>query len=228
LCNDNNGSINLTTTGGTSPFNFVWSNAAVTEDLTALNQGLYSCLVTDANGCVVSTGSLTVSNNPSTLNLNNVVVTNENCGNGIGAIDITISGGTTPYTYLWSNAATTADLILLSEGNYSCTVTDAAGCSLNFSTTVNDDPGNLQIFAQTLTNESCGNNNGAINITMAGGTPAYTYVWSNGATTQDISSLTEGTYSLFVNDAGGCSFNTDFSIINVRRQHDDFRFYYRK
>jgi subtilisin-like proprotein convertase family protein len=215
LCNDNNGSINLTTTGGTSPFNFVWSNAAVTEDLTALNQGLYSCLVTDANGCVVSTGSLTVSNNPSTLNLNNVVVTNENCGNGIGAIDITISGGTTPYTYLWNNAATTADLILLSEGNYSCTVTDAAGCSLNFSTTVNDDPGNLQIFAQTLTNESCGNNNGAINITMAGGTPAYTYVWSNGATTQDISSLTEGTYSLFVNDAGGCSFNTDFSIINV-------------
>jgi subtilisin-like proprotein convertase family protein/uncharacterized protein (DUF2141 family) len=214
LCNDNNGSINLTTTGGTSPFNFVWSNAAVTEDLTALNQGLYSCLVTDANGCVVSTGSLTVSNNPGTLNLNNVVVTNENCGNGIGAIDITISGGTTPYTYLWSNAATTADLILLSEGNYSCTVTDAAGCSLNFSTTVNDDPGNLQIFAQTLTNESCGNNNGAINITMAGGTPAYTYVWSNGATTQDISSLTEGTYSLFVNDAGGCSFNTDFSIIN--------------
>jgi subtilisin-like proprotein convertase family protein len=214
LCNNNNGAINLTTAGGTAPFSFAWSNAAVSEDLTALNQGLYSCVVTDANGCEVSTGNLTVSNNPGTLNLNNIVVTNENCGNGIGAIDITISGGTTPYAYLWSNAATTADLILLSEGNYSCTVTDAAGCSLAFSTTVNDDPGNLQIFAQTITNESCGNNNGAINITMAGGTPAYTYVWSNGATTQDINSLSEGTYSLFVNDAGGCSFSTDFSIIN--------------
>lgn len=167
------------------------------------------------NGCQVNTGNLVVSNNPGSLTLDNIDVTNENCGNGIGSIDITVSGGTAPVTYLWSTSATTQDILLLSAGNYSCTVIAAGGCTLDLTATVNDDPGNLQIFAQTVTNESCGSDNGAIDITMAGGTPGYTYVWSNGSTTQDISALNEGTYSLFVSDAGGCSFNTDFTILNA-------------
>lgn len=215
LCNNNSGAIDLTPVGGAAPLTFAWSNAAITEDISSLNEGNYSCTITDNNGCEVLTGNLVVSNNPGTLNLNNIFVTDENCGNGIGSIDITVGGGTAPYTYLWNTAAITEDILLLSAGNYSCTVTDAGGCSFDLSATVNDDPGNLQIFAQTLTNESCGLNNGAIDITMAGGTPAYTYVWSNGATTQDISSLNEGNYSLFVSDAGGCSFNTDFTLINA-------------
>lgn len=214
-CNDNAGAIDLTLTGGTAPFIFAWSNAATSEDILSLNEGTYSCTITDVNGCTFNTGNLVVANSAGTLSLDNISVINENCGNGIGSIDITISGGTAPYTYLWSTAATTQDILLLSAGNYSCTVSDASGCTLDLNATVNDDPGNLQIFSQTLTNESCGSNNGSIDITVAGGTPAYSYIWSNGATTQDISSLNEGNYSVLISDAGGCSFTSDFSILNA-------------
>lgn len=215
VCNNNSGAINLTIAGGAAPIVYAWSNGAITEDISGLNQGTYSCIATDNNGCQVSTGSLIVSNNPGTLTLDNVAITDENCGNGIGAIDISISGGTAPITYSWNTGATTQDLLLLSAGNYACTVTAAGGCTLNLTATVNDNAGNLQIFAQTISNESCNANNGAIDITMAGGTPAYSYVWSTGATTQDISGLNEGNYTLFVSDANGCSFNTDFDIINA-------------
>lgn len=215
MCNDNAGAIDLTTSGGSAPITFTWNNAATTEDISSLNEGIYNCTITDNNGCEVQTGNIIISNSSGTLSLDNIDIVNENCGNGIGSIDIAISGGTLPYTYLWSNAATTQDLLLLSAGNYSCTVTDAAGCSLDLSATVNDDPGNLQITAQTVTNETCGSNNGSINITVAGGTPAYSYVWSNGPTTQDVSSLNEGNYSVLISDAGGCSFTTDFTIVNA-------------
>jgi subtilisin-like proprotein convertase family protein len=212
FCNNNMGAVNLTALGGAAPISFLWSSAAITEDINGLNEGIYSCTATDNNGCVVNTGNLVVSNNPGTLTLNNTVVTNENCGNGIGSIDITLSGGTTPYSYNWSTGAITEDILLLSAGNYSCTVSDAGGCSFDLTATVQDDPGNLQVLLQVITHESCGNDNGAINITVAGGTPGYTYVWSNGPVTQDISALNAGTYSLFLSDAGGCSLTQDFVV----------------
>lgn len=214
LCNDNQGSVDLTLTGGVAPIGILWSNGATTEDLSGLNEGTYSCVITDLNGCILNTGPLTVANSSGTLSLDNINITDENCGNGIGSIDISIAGGAAPYTYSWNTGASSEDLLLLSAGNYFCTVTDAAGCSLDLTATVQDGAGNLQIFSQTITQASCGSNNGAIDITVAGGTPTYTYTWSNGATTQDISSLSSGTYNLLLSDAGGCSLTTDFTLIN--------------
>ncbi|MBL0051227.1 MAG: hypothetical protein IPP29_06725 [Bacteroidetes bacterium] len=103
-------------------------------------------------------------------------VTNVNCnGNNNGAININIAGGTTPYTYAWSNGATTQNITNLAPNTYTVTVTDANGCTATISQAITQ-PNSLALAIGTVTNVNCnGNNNGAINIKY------YTY---HGATTQ--------------------------------------------
>ncbi|MBK6836031.1 MAG: T9SS type A sorting domain-containing protein [Bacteroidetes bacterium] len=216
VCNNNAGAINISITGGTNPLTYTWSNSAITEDLTALNQGIYSCTISDAAGCSVVTGNLTVSNSASTLSLSNITVVDATCGNTSGSINLSVSGGQAPLTYLWSTGATTEDIPSgLSAGNYSCTITDANGCSIQALATVNNTNGTLAIVSNVITNESCGNTNGAVNITVQGGNGAYTYTWSEGSTTQDISNLNSGTYSVTVLDGNGCTTNQAYSVLDI-------------
>ncbi len=212
-CDDDLGAIDITVSGGTGPYTFLWNTADITEDLTALDEGTYSVDITDAGGCTISSGSITVSD-MSTMSLTEIEIDNEDCGNGIGSVDITISGGTAPLTYLWSNAATTEDVILLSAGIYTCTITDAGGCELDISATVLDDPGTLSIFGAVVTDEACGSGAGSIDITVAGGTGGYTYSWSNSATTQDVAGLSADTYTILLQDGIGCTTTDEFVLNN--------------
>ncbi|MBL4706048.1 MAG: hypothetical protein JKY54_16095, partial [Flavobacteriales bacterium] len=205
MCNDNAGAIDLVISGGAAPVTFLWNNAATSEDLSGLDQGTYSCDITDNNGCTINTGALIVSNDPGTLSLDNVVTFDEQCGNGLGSINVSVSGGVTPYTFLWSTSATTEDLNSLSAGIYTCTVTDATGCTLPISATIGNNAGALTVSTYTLTNEACGNGLGEIDITVVGGASPITYLWSNSATTQDISGLSAGTYSVQITDNNGCT-----------------------
>lgn len=214
LCNDDGGAIDITVSGGVAPVTFLWNTTATSEDLTGLNEGTYSVTISDASGCELSSGDIIVANNAGTLSLTDVTVTNENCGNGIGAIDISLSGGTAPLTYLWSTTATTEDVTLLSEGIYTCTVTDAGGCTVDLVATVENDPGTLSVFDAIVTDEACGDGTGSIDLTIAGGTAPYGFTWSNSATSEDISGLSEGTYSVLITDAGGCSTTADFALDN--------------
>jgi hypothetical protein len=126
---DSSGNINLTPSGGSAPYSFSWNNGVTTEDLTNVPAGIYSVIITDQNNCTTST-SVTITQPTSTLN-DSIVKTNVLIyGNSTGAIDLTMSGGTAPYTYLWSNGATTEDLTGLAAGTYTVTVTDANGCQL--------------------------------------------------------------------------------------------------
>ena len=134
------------------------------------------------------------------------VVTNTTCTASIGAINITVSGGTSPYTYLWSNGATTEDISGLAAGTYTVTVTDANGCTINLPVTVGTDNSTITV-TPVVTNTTCTASIGAINITVSGGTSPYTYLWSNGATTEDISGLAAGTYTVTITDANGCTTN---------------------
>ena len=137
-CNgDSTGAINLSVTGGTAGYSFVWDNGASTEDLTGLSAGLYSAEITDLNGCSLTVGPLTVSEPDSisfTLTTSDVTV----AGGTDGAIDLTVSGGTSPYTYLWNNSETTEDLSGLPAGTYICTITDANGCTSEVTVTILD------------------------------------------------------------------------------------------
>jgi subtilisin-like proprotein convertase family protein len=204
-CGNSAGAINLTVNGGASPFTYAWSNGAVTEDLSGLSAGSYSCTVTDNNGCSTNTGALTLSDASGTLVLNNIAVVNAECNTNNGQIDVNISGGTTPVSYAWSNGEITQDLINLAPGNYTCTITDNSGCSLVLAATVMKDAGTLNVVSSVVTNSTCGNSNGAINLTIGGGTQPYSYLWSDGSVSQDISGLAANTYTCIISDINGCS-----------------------
>ncbi|MDD3878363.1 MAG: T9SS type A sorting domain-containing protein, partial [Bacteroidales bacterium] len=135
LCNGgNNGAITSSVTGGVAPYTYLWSNAATTANISGLVAGVYSLTVTDHNGATATT-TATVSQPP----LMELICTHEdvsiNCGcNGTATVSVT--GGTSPYTYLWSNGLTTSSITGLAVGTYSVTVTDINGCSAICSQTV--------------------------------------------------------------------------------------------
>ncbi len=209
-----NGSVNLSVNGGTAPYNFQWSNGAITQNLSNLSAGNYSATVTDANGCI-SQSSVVIAQPTATLNASASTVQSVLCfGNATGSIDVTITGGTAPYTYVWSNGANTQDLTSIGAGNYAVTVTDANGCTYNLGSLVVEQPAAALAMSGTSSNVNCfGNNSGAIDITVTGGTAPYNYNWSNGAATQDITSVGAGNYNVVVTDANGCTVtNAGFTI----------------
>ncbi|MBC9814011.1 SprB repeat-containing protein, partial [Crocinitomicaceae bacterium CZZ-1] len=214
-CNGaSDGAIDLTVGGGTPGYSYTWSNGAVTEDINSLPAGTYSVNITDANGCT-NTQTITLTE-PPVLNASTTAVTyaggwNVSCnGASDGAIDLTVGGGTPGYSYAWNNGATTEDLSGLTAGTYYVTITDANGCT-NTQTITLTEPPVLTASTTAVTyaggwNVSCnGANDGAIDLTVGGGTPGYSYAWNNGATTEDITSLPAGTYSVNITDANGCT-----------------------
>jgi hypothetical protein len=169
------------------------SQFPVIYNATAINAGTYTVTVTDMQGCSASAPVIVTINTPPSIT---GVVTNTTCGNQEGAINITVTGGS-GYTYLWSTGETTEDLSLLSSGNYTVTVTNSTGCSMERTFSVND-IGGPTITITTTTNVACyGVSTGAINITVSGGTPPYTYNWSNGASIEDISGIEAVNYVLW-------------------------------
>ncbi len=196
------GGVDLTVTGGTAPYTYVWNNSATTEDMTGLKAGTYEVTVTDANGCT-ATGSATVTE--PTMLMTAVSTTNVSCNGGTdGSVDLTVTGGTAPYTYVWNNSATTEDMTGLMAGTYEVTVTDANGCTATGSATVTEPT--MLMTAVSTTNVSCnGGTDGSVDLTVTGGTAPYTYVWNNSATTEDMTGLKAGTYEVTVTDANGCT-----------------------
>jgi gliding motility-associated-like protein len=205
LCfGESTGGLDLSVTGGLAPYTFVWSNGSTDEDLTGVIAGNYSVTITDANGC--STNVSETISEPATPLAGTTVVNDATClgGGTDGAIDLTVTGGVPPYNILWSNGATTEDLVALTGGTYTATITDANGCMEIVSATVVD----LSVISGdfAITNVSCfGGSNGALDLTVNGGTAPFTYNWSNGETTQDISGLAPGTYIVIITDAFGCT-----------------------
>jgi hypothetical protein len=173
---------------------------------------VYNVVITDANGCSVSTGA-TISG-PSAALLATGVVSNVSCNGGNnGAINLTVSGGTAPYTYAWSNGAATEDITGVTQGSYSVVVTDANGCTFNTSFVITQPAAALTLQSAIVSNVSCfGGSNGSINITIVGGTPPYTFSWSNGAATEDLVNVGAGTYTGIVTDANGCSITANATI----------------
>jgi len=208
LCFGNStGSIDLTVTGGTSPYTYLWSNAATTQDISGLVAGSYNVTITDFNGCT-TTASVIITQ-PSVALASTTSQVNVLCfGNSTGSTDLTVTGGTSPYTYLWSNAATTQDISGLSAGSYNVTITDFNGCTTTASATITQPASAVTVALTSQTNVLCfGNSTGAINITATGGTGAYTYDWADVAGTsnsEDRTNLLAGTYSVIVTDANGC------------------------
>jgi subtilisin-like proprotein convertase family protein len=211
-CSDGAGAIDITVINGTTPYSYSWSNGPTTEDISGLNAGVYNCTITDNNGCQVSTGDLNVFNQGGSLSVSTNTLTDEVCGDGTGAIDIDVSGGTGPYTFSWSNGPTTEDITALSAGSYTVTVTDAGGCLIAYNEIVSNASGGFTASVTSSTDENCGDGSGAIDITTSGGAVPIAYAWNNGATSEDLTGLSAGTYSVDITDNNGCQISTNASV----------------
>ncbi|HEY9116385.1 MAG TPA: SprB repeat-containing protein, partial [Roseivirga sp.] len=211
-CNGaSDGSIFLAASGGTGPYTYLWSTGATTNNITGLNAGAFSVTITDSKGCSINENFNIVE--PASIGLSHTYVDILCKGASTGAIDITPSGGTLPYTYLWSNGSTSQDLANVPAGSYTVTVKDASNCSVNLTVNISE-PATVMTLSGVESDATCsGSNNGSINLSVVGGSAPYTYSWNNGSTTEDITGLAPGNYSVSVTDAVGCIKSIGFTII---------------
>lgn len=204
---------NLAATGAGSGGTYSWSTGANTAATTATPTvaTTYRVTVTNSTGCTATDDVLVTVNNYPTVSL---VGANVNCfGASTGAITTTSSGGTAPYTYNWGSGITSQNRTGLAAGTYTVTV-NASGCTASQSITITQPASGLSL-SSVVTHQTLGTN-GAIDLSVTGGTGAYTYVWSNGATTQDISALAPGSFTVTVTDAAGCT-ATHTAIVNMNQ-----------
>ncbi|MFN7326669.1 MAG: Ig-like domain-containing protein, partial [Chitinophagales bacterium] len=204
------GSIELLPTGGTGNKSYLWSNGVTTKDLADLAAGSYTVVVTDGNGCTKS-ASYTITSPDELLITDNI--TDLVCFNiPTGGIALSITGGTAPLQFNWSNSSTTQDLTTLSAGEYSLTITDNNGCTKETGPYVVQEPEEL-VIAGAITPVACnGEMTGEINISVTGGTGSITYSWASGSTLEDLTGLSSGTYSLTVTDGSLCQTTASFEV----------------
>lgn len=214
-CNNaNDGSIDLSVTGGTIAYTYTWSSGQTTQDLSALAAGTYTVTVKDANNCTTSVVSLVISNPPALAFAGGGALTHVDCfGAASGAIAVvSVNGGTGAYSFEWSTGATTTSLSGLIAGSYDLTVKDANDCSINTSYTITEPVAALAATG-TQTNILCnGASTGAIDLSVSGGTDPYSYTWSNANTGQDLTGLLAGTYSVTVTDVNLCTATASFTL----------------
>lgn len=192
--------------GGVAPYTYNWSTGATTASITATLGVHYQVTITDANGCRAT--QMPWNKKDSIAQQSSFYPycggTNEVCGNGAGSLNTTLSGtGIPPYTYHWNTGQTTQNISGLHQGYYYVTVTAANGCSASGYGYVN----NTSPIAISISSvpEQCGNGVGSLTAVANSGTSPYVFHWSTGATTQSITGLHQGSYSLTVTDASGCS-----------------------
>ncbi len=204
------GQITVEAAGGTgNGFTYTWSNGQSGNTATNLSAGTYTISVTDAaTGCTI-TRNITISE-PAAIIIQPTIVnaSDENTADGSASVEVT--GGTPPYTYMWSTGATTSSVDNLPFGSYTVKVTDANGCMETITVVI--DPNctiGVQLFPTSI---SCRGNDGSIVAEVAGNKGAVTYAWNNGQTGRSITGLAPGTYSVIATDAAGCTATSSFTL----------------
>ncbi|MCB9333933.1 MAG: SprB repeat-containing protein [Lewinellaceae bacterium] len=218
-CNGgNNGTATVTHTGGNSTFSYDWAGTPTgdgTATITGLTAGDYTVTVTDDKGCETTT-SVAVSE-PAAALMVSITPFEPYCnGENTGQAVATPTGGTPGYTYLWNNGNTTDNPTGLVAGTYTVVVTDSKLCTAS-ATTVVTEP-DLVVASGTQVNVLCnGAATGSIDLEVTGGSGTYFYNWSNGASTQDISGLAAGEYTVDITEVNGCTVTgtTTFTITQI-------------
>jgi Secretion system C-terminal sorting domain/SprB repeat len=219
---NSNGSINLCVTGNNAPYSFSWSNGHTTTDSLCsfnggLSAGVNSVIITDSKNCMDTIHNMILSQ-PDGISIVTSSIRDSICfGAGNGFIDPSVSGGTisTDYNYNWSPGGDiTKNITNLSHGSYTLLVTDANGCTNNYSWTIFEPSQTLAIINTTVKNQSCNNgtHDGSICLSLSGGFTPYHLLWSTGDTTSCITQLAADSYSVTVNDIIGCSVQGSYLV----------------
>ncbi len=204
------GYIAVSALGGNGPYTYQWSDAGSTAVRTNLTAGNYSVTMLDVNGCAAF-GNYTISN-ISNLTTSLLLDTLTCPDDASASISISTSGGTAPYTYLWSTGNTGTQLTNLGAGNYNVTITDGAGCSL-VETMAIAAPNVLAADATVKSITCNGDGNGYILLSPTSGQLPFSYQWSTGSTDASLTSLQAGNYLVTITDARGCSITDSYSIL---------------
>ncbi len=209
------GGLRVRTLGGTAPFSFSLNGAPAQNDslFGGLPTGSYRVEVVDAHGC--RTEARAFVEEPAPLSAFHQLSVITCAGERNGGVDLTVSGGTRPYAYAWSDGATTEDRTGLGEGRYDVVVTDAKGCEFTYGVTL-DAPLPIRLRA-SQTNVTCfGKRDGAIALNVIGGRPDYDYAWTGPGGYEFFgpkpTQLAAGDYALRLRDSYGCGVDTVFSV----------------
>jgi gliding motility-associated-like protein len=209
-CSLPTGAINgLQVVGGINPV-VSWSNGPLTLNNQNILAGTYTITVVDDQGCNISASFTVPTISGLTVNTTNAVTTPEYCQQGNGTVTgVTVSGGTSPYTYQWdgNNNLTTLDISIFDAGVHTVVVTDAGGCTASGTITIGSEVGpTVDTTLMQVVDASCGQNNGSITGIQVSGNGPFTYAWTNTAqTTLNVTNLGAGSYNLLVVDANQCT-----------------------
>jgi len=213
----NDGAIYVTLAGGTEPYNVIWSGpsgwTASTPDITGLAEGTYSLTVDDLNGCA-SYSFIEVITQPDEIVITSAVLSDFG-GYGVmcpesadGSITVSVTGGTPPLALLWNGpdgfVSTLESISFLTAGTYTLTITDGNGCmhTHDYILTAPD----AMVLTSVTEPASCPDkSDGSIDLTVTGGSGTLIYLWDNGVTTQDLSGIPAGDYTVTVTDINGCT-----------------------
>jgi hypothetical protein len=220
------GKITVTGQTGFAPFSYLWSNGQTGSTITGLTSGTYSVAVTDSYGCTLSKSAQIVKVDPVGLGI--FTSTAPTCLQSNGVINMTITGGTSPFYYSASTGnvlvsySRTFSISGLSAGQYNFQVTDAGLCQMFAGTTLETPQGIASVTVQGQ-NSTCSSTNGSITINVVGGSTPYTYTLispngnqlnvNNSQTTQVFQNLGTGTYTVGVSDNSGCSYLQETTLI---------------
>jgi gliding motility-associated-like protein len=203
--------------GGSGNFTYEWNTTPVQNGTSisgVAGNFNYTLVVTDDQGCTGSASYQMGQPTEMQLSLTSTVPSCNGFVDGEATV-LNVIGGTSGYTYLWdanTGNQNTQTATSLSSGTYSVTVTDANGCSTS-SQVIIDEPTTMQLVFQESDNFCAGQNDGAIELNVLGGTPNYTFIWENGETTQNLENLWSGVYYVTVTDNNGC-FVIDSATVN--------------
>lgn len=218
------GAIDITVAGGRSPYNFSWDNGATTEDLDSLSAGTYSLTLTDADNCMVEFPDLVVPEKGDLLEVESLTVPVSCFGASDGAARVKISGGNPPYHFDWFRNGqpianvNEAELNDIPAGMYTLEFNDSQGCSRTFKLDVSSPP-DLIVNLQVNVPQPPDFDNGQASVSVSGGQPDYSYLWSTGDTTTTITELSTGMYSLTVTDSQGCMDVVSLTLTDIIDPH---------
>ncbi len=207
------GAIQLVASGGTANYTYLWDNGTTKSNLNQLVEGAYKVTITDANACKVFLDSIKITA-PQVLNVSVLSLVNATCvGKTNGKIDINVSGGTLPYTYLWNNAATTQDLLAITTGVYSVSISDNKGCKAFLKDLNIGGTQTVKLNKDSLVMPTCnGSADGKIFFAIKGGQVPYNYKWSNNTFNASVFNLKSNIYTVTATDFNGCQFSKTYQL----------------
>ena len=205
------GSASILGSGGNGIYTYLWGDGQTSSTASNLTAGTYNVTITDQKGCFKDT-SVTVLE-PLLLTADTTFQDSVSC-NGLfdGSASILGSGGNGIYTYLWGDGQTSSTASNLTAGTYNVTITDQKGCFKDTSVTVLE-PNVLEIDTTAQDTVSCnGLFDGSASVSIIGGNGIYTYLWSDGQTTDTATTLSAGIYNVTITDQKGCNIDTSVTV----------------